>query len=58
LKRYARPLRMFMPGLVVMVCPTDSYRLMTDPAFRAELDGLERATASRVLAEWKPEVMD
>lgn len=58
LKRYARLLRALMPGLVVMLCRKDSYRLMSDPSFRPELNGIERVHAWSPLAEWKPEVID
>jgi hypothetical protein len=58
LKPYAKLIRVFMPGLVVMICPKDAYRLMSDPSFRPELTGMERAHASLPLAEWKPDVMD
>ncbi len=58
LKAYARLLRVFMPGLVVMVFPKDAYRLWADPSFRPELDGIARARASTPIEEWKPDVMD
>jgi hypothetical protein len=45
LKPYARLFRVFMPGLAVMVCRKDSYRLMADPSFRPELTGIERFEA-------------
>lgn len=44
-----------MPGLLVWVCPKDSYELMTDPSFRPELEAHERHDAARPLMRWEPE---
>jgi hypothetical protein len=58
LKRSARLVSKFMPGLWVMVCPKDAYELMTDDDFKPELTGLARWEAMSTVAEWKPDVMD
>ena len=58
LKRSARLVAQFMPGLWVMVRPKDAYELMTDDDFKPELTGLARWEAISAVAEWKPDVME
>ncbi len=44
-----------MPGLLVWVCPKDSYELMTDQTFRPELETQERLDAASPLMRREPE---
>jgi hypothetical protein len=54
---WARRTSKALPKLVVWVCPSGAYELMTDPGARPELAGEERFQALRPIAEWKPDVL-
>jgi hypothetical protein len=56
-KWWAKPLASFMLRMVVMLCPVNSYELITDRTYRPELGELERFEASRSIREWHPEAM-
>lgn len=47
----------FLPKLIVMVCPAGAYELTTDEDSRPELGGEERFLASRPMATWIPNLM-
>jgi hypothetical protein len=58
LKRRARHFARFMPRMWVMLCPEKTYELMTDQTYKPEHKGLERHLAGKLIAEWKPDVME
>jgi len=46
----------FMPKLWVMICPKDSYNILSDNSYRPELTGEKRYLACKPIIEWKPNV--
>lgn len=50
-------LSIWMPKLLVMICPKGAFELFNDPLSRPELRGEARFLAMRPIVEWKSEVM-
>lgn len=56
--KFFKALSGFLPKIWVMICPKNSYEIMTNPNYRPKLKGRERFLATRPIKEWKPEVME
>jgi hypothetical protein len=57
LKFLAKLFSLFMPKLVIWLCPKESYKLMTDNDYKKELSGELRYKAMAPIKEWKPFVI-
>lgn len=56
-KRLYKPFAFLLPKLWVMICPKGAYELMIDNNYKPELSGMARWEASKLIEEWKPDVM-
>jgi len=49
---------LFLPKLIVMICPKESFKLMTNQNFKPELHGEARYLAQKPIIELKPPIMN